>query len=290
MTAERNRNREDGRGQEPGRYHRPRKPVEVRRRARWKQALRGTGWILLAAILLAAVGGVGFGIYTFARTSALFHLRALGSVEVSGVERVSGEAVRALFAADVGGSVFAVPLGERRSSLQEIAWVESAAVQRLLPDRLRVELRERTPVAFLRAGRGLRLIDRQGVVLPVPEGASYSFLVLTGLSGKLTRPERARRVELYQELVAELDRDGTPHSARLSEVDLRDPDNLAASIAEEGRSVWLLFGRGDYREKFENYLEHRALWQQSGETVRAVDLRYRGQLVLNPDLSSRAKR
>ena len=45
------------------------------------------------------------------------------------------------------------------SSLESIPWVQEATVERALPDRIRVELTERAPVAFLRTGNELQLVD-----------------------------------------------------------------------------------------------------------------------------------
>lgn len=269
------------------RFRRPRQPVEVRRRAPWKRALKTTGSILLLLVVLGAVGGAGLGAYRFAATGALFRVAA-ETVEVANAERVPATAVRELFAADVGGSVFAVPLEARRQSLEEIVWVEGATVERLLPNRLRVHIRERTPVAFLRQGASLWLVDSDGVVLSLPEGASYAFPVLSGLPETLSREERAARVRLYLEFVGDLDRDGKGYSARFSEIDLSDTDDIRATVTETDGAVWLHFGRERYQEKFDAYLQHQRLWQESGETVRSVDLRYRGQIVLNPDSATRS--
>ena len=163
-------------------------------------------------------------------------------------------------------------------------------MQRLLPNRVRVQLRERTPVAFLRQESALSLIDVYGVILTPPQDASYDFAVLSGISDSLPLEERAARVGLYLQLIADLDSGEQSYSRQLSEIDVGDPDNLRATIPDAEGVVLLHFGRGRYQEKFEAYLQHRPLWQQSGETVRAVDLRYRGQIVLNPETSSEASR
>jgi hypothetical protein len=42
---------------------------------------------------------------------------------------------------------------ERREALETLPWVEQAHVQRVLPNRIRVEITERTPVAFLRTAK-----------------------------------------------------------------------------------------------------------------------------------------
>ena len=41
---------------------------------------------------------------------------------------------------------------ENRGFPRKIPWVESASVMRFVPNRLKVEIHERTPVAFARAG------------------------------------------------------------------------------------------------------------------------------------------
>jgi len=265
------------------RYRRPRRPIEVRRRARWRTAFRAGLHTVLGLTVLALVVGTVFYLHRFARSATVFALAGLESVEVVSAERVTPAAVRERFAGDVGRTVLAVSLDERRLSVEEIPWVEAATVQRLFPNRLRVYLRERTPVAFLRQGQSLWLMDGHGVVLALPEGASYSFPVLSGLPETLSAEERRSRVGLFLEFVADLDQNGKTYSAQISELDLGESDNLRASVTDGDGAVYLYFGRGRYQEKFETYLEHRRLWQQSGETVRAVDLRYRGQIVLNPE-------
>ena len=267
-------------------FRRPRRPVEVRRRAGWKQGLLAGARVFLALAAVTAAGGAGYLTYQFAARGPFFRLSGPEAVEVVNNEHVAVAAVQERFLEDVNSSVFAVPLERRRQSVEEIAWVEAAAVQRVLPARLRVHLKERTPVAFLRQGVSLGLVDAQGVVLLMPEGANYAFPVLTGLPETFSPEERRARVALYLEFVAEMDRDGKGYSGQVSEVDLGDPDDVRASLLEPDGAVWLHFGRDRYQEKFEAYLQHRSVWQKNGEAVRAVDLRYRGQIVLNPEIPS----
>ena len=265
------------------RYHRPRKPVEVRRRSSWKQILRITVRVLAIGLAVAALGGAVFASYSFATsTSPIFRLARLDDVAVLNAVHASPEAVRERFAGDIGLMILSVPLEARRASVEEIPWVEAATVQRVLPHSLRVYVRERTPVAFLRQGASLWLVDPYGVLLPTPEGASYSFPVVVGLSENLTREERQERVALYLELTEDLNREGRGYSRELSEVDLSDPENVRASVTASDGVVWLYFGRGRYREKFETFQRYRPQWQNSTEPVHAVDLRFRGQIVLNP--------
>jgi cell division protein FtsQ len=220
----------------------------------------------------------------------LFRLKTAEEIEILQARHVSPEAVRERFAVDVGRSLFWVPLGKRRRAVEEIPWVESAAVERILPDKLRVFLIERTPVAFLRQGNFLWLIDAEGVLLPVPEGGDYNFPVVAGIPDSFSREQRAVRVKLYLDLLEEVDAGGKAHSAQISEVDVSDMEDVSVVVADPVGTVRVHFGRGRYGEKFESFLEHRPLWQKRGEEVQSVDLRYRGQIVLNPDRSKVARR
>lgn len=273
------------------RYHRPRRPVEVRRRSSWRQVLRIAARVIAVGLGVALLGGAVFVSYTFATsTSPVFRLASLDDVEVLNAVHASPEAVRERFAGDIGSMTLSIPLEARRASVEEIPWVEAATVQRVLPHSLRVYVRERTPVAFLRQGASLWLVDRYGVLLPTPEGTAYSFPVVVGLSEGLTLEERRERVALYLELTEDLNRDGSDYARELSEVDLSDPENVRASVTASDGVVWLYFGRGRYREKFETFQRYRPQWQDSPEPVHAVDLRFRGQIVLNPAAAPTQKR
>lgn len=277
---------EETKNGDAGRYRRPRQPVEVRRPKRWRQALLLSAKLIIGLSALVLASGVGYLAYGFVTSTTVFRLPAAEDVEVVSSDHVSAADVQACFIEDVGHAVFAIPLGERRQRIEEIPWVETATVQRVYPNGVRVYLAERTPVAFVRQGTALGLIDRYGVFLPVPEDSSYSFPVLSGLSETMTLPERAARMDIYMEFLQGLDADGKNYASEISEIDLGDPENIRAAVSAAGGVVYLFFGRGRYQEKFETYLQNRNLWQQGGEAVHAVDLRYRGQIVLNPEAAS----
>lgn len=270
-------------GEQPTHYLRPQRKPEVRRRAVWRTGLRWTPRVLLILIPALALSWVGYRGYGYARGSPRFRLASLTAVELVNLRYASPATVRECFAADAGRSVFGVPLEARRRALEEIPWIAKARVQRLVPNRLRVVVEERTPVAFLRQGNALMLVDAAGVLLERSAGASFTFPVLTGFAPGLTLEERRARVELYLEFLRDLDASGQAYSAEVSEVDLADLEDLRGTVTQKGQAVVLHFGRDRYREKYEAYRKHRPLWQKSGETVHVVDLRYRGQLVLNPD-------
>jgi len=80
------------------RYRRPRRPIEVRRRARWRTAFRAGLHTVLGLTVLALVVGTVFYLHRFARSATVFALAGLESVEVVSAERVTPAAVRERFA------------------------------------------------------------------------------------------------------------------------------------------------------------------------------------------------
>ncbi len=79
------------------------------------------------------------------------------------------------------------------------------SIQRILPNRFRVEITERTPIAFFRNGAELALIDAHGVILDRPEGEDYHFPIVTGLSDNMPCDEREKRMKTYQEFMKAID-------------------------------------------------------------------------------------
>ena len=102
------------------------------------------------------------------------------------------------FVQDRNRSIVRIPLDERRAKVEELPWVEQASVQRILPNRVRVLITERTPVAFFRNGTELTLIDAYGVLLHRPQGEDYRFPVVTGLSENMPGEESSKRMQTYQ--------------------------------------------------------------------------------------------
>jgi cell division protein FtsQ len=211
-------------------------------------------------------------------------------VELAGNHIVTRDAVLQQFARDRGHSVLSIPLDARRSALEELSWVESASVQRILPNHLRVEITERTPIAFLRNGTELALIDAHGVILDRPRGENFQFPIVTGLSDNMSREERGRRMQTYQDFVKDIDLVRAASSDRVSEIDLSNPKDLRAvmtgiSSANQSQAVTIQFGQSDFAGKFRLVVDNFAQWQASNGRVRSIDLQYSRQVILNTDTS-----
>ena len=187
--------------------------------------------------------------------------------------------------ADIGRNIFKVPLDERKAKLEEIPWVESATVVRLLPGKIRVQIVERNPVAFVRLGSRISLIDRTGVVMEMPPRSqnTYSFPVITGMAETDPLTTRAAKMRIYSRLVSDLDANDAGYSHDLSEVDLSDPEDVKVAVEDAAGALTVHLGNEQFLDRFRIYKKHVAEWRQQFPKLGSVDLRYQGQIIVNPD-------
>jgi cell division protein FtsQ len=275
------------------RYLRRQKPLEIKRRKFGKQAWRLYLRVTLGILGAAAAIFAGYQTIHFLLYSPRFQLADLEQIEVTGNEHVSREAVLEKFAADQGRSVLRVPLDERRQELENIAWVEQATCQRLLPNRIRVEIVERRPVAFLRLATELALIDGHGVILERPLQGEFRFPVVTGISEAMPRDERERRMQLFVQFMKDVEMARPGAAEQVSEVDLSESSDLRATLAglpelgdpAQGGQVSVLvhFGSGKYQDKFRTFVENLRQWRAAAGRLESVDLRFDRQVVVNPE-------
>ena len=276
---------------EEPKYLRRQKPVDIRRKKlggkTWPFYRRVFAWTVAGAALITA----GY----FGRRYALYSPQVLlvkpDQIDVNGNHIVAREEIQKLFMHDRNHSVLSIPLEARRGQIQEIPWVEEASVQRILPNRLRVEITERTPVAFFRNGNELTLIDAHGVLLERPEGEDFHFPIVTGMSENLARDEREKRMQVYQEFMKNIDLVKPGSSERVSEADLGNPRDFCAVLTGFGNdgsapAITVHFGQGDFTGKYRTLVENFTQWQANAGPVHAIDLRYSRQVVVNPDTSA----
>jgi len=273
------------------RYLRRQKPVEIRRKK-----FTGRGWPFYRRLLIlsfAGVAGVTLAVYgtQFLLYSPSMLLLKPDQIEVNGNRIVSREAVLQQFAQDRNRSVLRVPLDVRRSEIERISWVESASVQRILPNRLRVELTERTPVAFARNGNQLALIDARGVILDRPQGEDIRFPIVTGVSEEVPIDQREKRMQTYEEFIKDVDLVRASSSDHVSEVDLSNPKDLRVVMtglasANDAQAVTIHFGSGEFTGKYKMLVDNFSQWQANAGRVQSIDLQYTRQVVVNPETSS----
>lgn len=244
------------------------------------------GRIALGGGVAIALGAVAFTLYatrSFLRHDSRFRIASSASIRFVGNSEVSRPDLLATFGEDIGRNIFFVPLEERRKQMEALPWIAHATVMRLMPDQLRVAVTERTPVAFVHNGSRSGLVDGEGVLLDMPAQAEikrYSFPVIIGINENDPLSTRAARMKIYARFVNDLDASGEHISSKLSEVDLSEPEDVRAVIADGARSLLIHFGDENFLERYHGYQAHLAEWRQQYPRLAAVDARYDTQFVL----------
>lgn len=286
---------------EEPKYLRRQKPLEIKRRKfgkkAWKTYLRVAFWSAIG--LAAAATSYALGHYLLVSPEmALIHS---DQVRVTGNQYVPRGRVLEIFAADRNRSVLRIPLNERRRQLETIPWVEQATVRRALPNRIEVEITERTPIAFLRDGSDLALVDVHGVILDRPLKGNFHFPVVTGMDADMPIEDREQRMQMFAGFLQQVESARGGAMDQVSEVDLTEAKDLRATISglqvtntsggAAANDAWgntdapivVHFGDSDFQSKYLTVLNDIGQWRAAAGRVESVDLRFNGEAVVNPD-------
>jgi cell division protein FtsQ len=284
---------------EEPKYLRRQKPLEIKRRKfgrkAWSLYLRVTVWVIVAAAgSFAAYEAAHF--LFFSPQMALVHPE---QVILTGTHYVAPESVLEIFAADRNKSVLRIPIDLRRRELETLPWIERATVRRALPNRIEVEITERTPVAFVREASDMALVDVHGVILDRPLEGDFHFPVVTGIGSDMPLEDREKRMQLYSGFAQQIE---TAHAGaldRVSEVDLTDDHDLRATFTGLGGAdasgnqadapVLVHFGDSDFAGKYQTLVDDIGLWRAKAGPVESVDLRFSREAVVNQDTTAVAR-
>jgi cell division protein FtsQ len=270
-------------------FLRGQKRVSARRASIPKKTANRLLWAGVALAILCVAGVAAAAIYQYGERSWRFRIDSSDNIEVAGIENVSKAQIMEVMGADIGRNIFFVPLSQQQVQLEQIPWVESASVMRFVPNRLRVEIHERTPVAFARVGPKIFLIDAVGTLMELPPKHKYSFPVILGMNPGEPLSTRLPRMRAYNELVQELDSSGAHYSQDLSEVDISDLDNVKVRVNDPAGDVLVELGASDYLKRYRTYVSHVQEWRQQFQKLESVNLRYDNQVIVNPDLEGKPK-
>jgi cell division protein FtsQ len=265
--------------------------VSVRRGSLPRKAATGLTWGVLALVVVFVCSAAVAALYHYGEHSWRFRIESSDNIEISGLQNVTRYQIMEVMGGDIGRNIFFVPLSARKQTLEKIPWVESASVMRFVPNRLRIEIHERTPVAFARVGSKILLIDSVGTLMDLPAAGKkkYSFPVILGMNPGEPASTRVARMKIYNDLANQLDAGGTHYLQDLSEVDLSDAEDVKVLPTDPQGEVLVHLGSSNYLERYKVYVSHVREWRQQFDKLESVDLRYDRQIIVNPDLQGTAK-
>ncbi|MBI4247091.1 MAG: FtsQ-type POTRA domain-containing protein [Candidatus Rokubacteria bacterium] len=252
--------------QRVGRVRRPR-PGRARR---WRRRLTVT------ALTLGVLGGAGFGV-RWLLTSPRF---AVTGVEVRGASRVPVELILATSGIQPGTSLWRIDPTAVAGRLQALPEIRRAELIRELPNRVTILVEERRPFTLVASAR-LHWLDEEGRLIgDAPEAVAPPVPVISGLSEDelaAMRTDPSPRARAAVALIRSLLRGGSALAAEISEIDMSRRDGPVLYTVD---GIEVRLGTEDWDERLARLEGVLAQVTGQGEEVRAIDLRFRDQVVL----------
>lgn len=186
-------------------------------------------------------------------------------------------------------NLFVVDLNQVRRNLELVPWIKSAAVERILPDTLKIRLTERTPVAQFIAWQGqagggfLRFtnyFDAAGfVMLPLPRQFRTSTAPpvdqlpeITGMAATEARPGRQTenpQVRAALRLIEEFDRSPMSGVVDITRIDVSTPEVLQCYTSQGAEATLPLENFGRQLNRWRLAWDHA---REKGRFMAAIDL------------------
>ena len=193
--------------------------------------------------------------YRAAASASFFQIR---TVETRGLKRASAASIEAAVRQDVKPTgVWRADLLQLSNHLEQLPWVRTAVVTRVLPDGIRVRVVEREPRLVVRTSAGRFIwVDDDAVLLedmkPTDQVPTFFLRGWNEDDSASARPENRERVTKFLELQKDWDAQGL--SDRVSEVSLLDLRDVRAQLAGDDSQIEVRLGAQDHGRRLHDAL------------------------------------
>lgn len=240
--------------------------------ARRQLATRTFGHFILPLLVIAVLVGmlvfVGLSGYETATGSDFFRLQ---SIDVRGTERASADDIRRVVVSTVEKpGVWNADLSDIRTRIEKFPWVKTAAVSRVLPSRIRVNVTERLPAAVVQLSSGKYLVDVEGSLLVAVKADEKDFpFILHGWDESKTEkaiPGNLARLKVYKKMLEEWRQFDL--AARVKEVNIANPREPVAVVEDSGRSIAVTLSKDNLGKSLKTAIEALS---GKGAKIKSVD-------------------
>ncbi len=248
------------------RFLRPTDVDRVRRNYRSIQMQRLIAMLRNLVLLLASMTALVM-LYRRTQSDGRF---AVQHVEITGAQHTTRADLAGIRQRYLGANLFNLDIARFRRDVSSLPWVSRVEIEKKLPDTLRVQIVERTPVALLNANENITYVDDHGTAFAAlsPQVGDADLPMISG--------DRARCVAILRQLRGQ---DPELYS-RISEIRSLTPGGFA------------FFDRELQTFVYANEEELSSKWRDLHAIARAehfvrgdmayADLRFNGQIVVKP--------
>jgi cell division protein FtsQ len=241
---------------------------------------RNVQWLFLGAGALV-IGFLLFVGYQKVIASSIFEVKR---IDIAGGNRTDNKKVEEtarMFSARTG--VWNTDLTAVQKGIEQIPWVKTATVSRVLPDGLRIRLMEREPKAIVRLDSGAKVwVDDDARVLGEVNSNENTLFVMTGWNeardSEATKKNQ-ERLRLYLQLSDEFRK--AEIAARITAIDLSVLQDVEILVDQNGTIIPVRLGNRDFAERLKLALALLEPLESNGtlETVEKVTVYDRAPVV-----------
>ncbi len=236
---------------------------------RFEKAIRKAIRVAFKILIFTLVLFIGHRFYLFLSEDPFFRVK---EIEVEGCRKASKEELLSLIRVEGMPNLFTLRLKEISKRLESHPWVERVRIKKIFPNRIRIQVEERKPIAIVQLEEPY-YIDAQGVIFsPVGDHDKYDYPFLTGLTHQALKQDASEAQLLIKKALDFLS---------LSERERRSPLKEISEIHLEKTFGLRCFSQSDH-------LWVRMGWEEFGEKLRRLslvwsDLKRRGISVTSID-------
>ncbi len=251
-------------------------PAKRRRPAAVRRTKNGNGNfanvfvpIFFIFCILFCLGFLGFMGYRTVTASEFFEIK---KIDLRGVSRASKDDIEKIVNNQVEKSgVWNADLNEIKERIEKLAYVKTAAVSRVLPDGMRVNLTERVPKAVTRIKGGDFWVDDEAVILGlVGENEERPPFILRGWDESKAEnavKDNQTRVKMYQKML--FDWREFDLAKRVKELNIEDLQDPKAMVEDSSETVSIDLGKENFGKRLQKGLEIVA---GRGKEIESVNL------------------
>ena len=230
-----------------------------------KKVMRAAFQLLLLSLLLFA----GHWVYTRLLEDPLFRVR---EVEVEGCGRISREAIRSLIMIEGMPNLFTLSLEEIARRVEKHPWIDRVVLRKVFPNKVRVEIEERKPIAILQLEE-FYYIDARGVIFsPARDGDGYNYPFLTGLTRQAFEKDPAASKDLILKALEFLQIIESERPSPLEEVsEIHMSRSFGIDCYTNAHGLKVEMGKNLFREKIRRLSVVWSDLQRRGVSARAID-------------------
>lgn len=197
--------------------------------------------ILKVLLRLAIVVAIAAGVIVILFVSPIFNIQ---EINVIGAVQISESVYVAMSGLEIGNNIFEVDKTGIISEIKKEAYVETVEIKSMYPNKIEIDVVERTVSYIAEAGGRYYYIDKNGYLLET-NLANLDFPIIKGYTTELENTEVGSRLNdkdlsRFNDLIKIIDAvKNNEITAKLASIDISDNNNYILEFPDEKKKVML---------------------------------------------------